>query len=116
MSHQDGLGNNGTEPTGLTKPDDGDDRMQKKSENVAHPQDRIKLKKPQISGRLRNSPRTRLLYESSLVLRDELLDVHCVRSGELPDQTIRHLEDAVLEVRHDRLAVAFEMVVIAHAE
>jgi hypothetical protein len=58
----------------------------------------------------------RPLHEGSLVLRDELLDVHCVRSGELPDQTIRHLEDAVLEVRHDRLAVAFEMVVIAHAE
>jgi len=32
MSHQDGLGNNGAEATGLTKPDDGDDRMQKKSE------------------------------------------------------------------------------------
>jgi hypothetical protein len=27
MSHQDGLGNNGTESTGLTKPDDGDNRM-----------------------------------------------------------------------------------------
>jgi hypothetical protein len=45
MSYQDGLGNNGTEPTGLTKPDDGDDRMQKESENVAHGQDDIKLKK-----------------------------------------------------------------------
>jgi len=32
MSHQDGLGNNGAEAPGLTKPDDGDDRMQKKSE------------------------------------------------------------------------------------
>jgi hypothetical protein len=29
MSHQDGLGHNGTEPTGLTEADDGNDRMQK---------------------------------------------------------------------------------------
>ena len=58
----------------------------------------------------------RPLHEGGLVLRDELLDVHCVRAGELPDQIVCHLEDAVLEVRHDRLAVAFEMAVIAHAE
>ncbi len=58
MSHQDGLGNNGTEPTGLTKSDDDNDRMQKKSENVAHAQDGIKLKKLKNSGRLRNSPTT----------------------------------------------------------
>jgi hypothetical protein len=43
MSHQDGLGNNGTETTGLTEPDDGDDRMEKERENVAHDRDRIKL-------------------------------------------------------------------------
>src|SRR5262249_5570820 len=36
MSHQDGLGDNGPETTGLSKPDDGDDRMEKKRENVAH--------------------------------------------------------------------------------
>jgi hypothetical protein len=36
MSHQDGLGNNGPESTGLDEPDDGDDRMQKERENVAH--------------------------------------------------------------------------------
>ena len=36
MSHQDGLGDNRPETTGLSKPDDGDDRMEKKSENVAH--------------------------------------------------------------------------------
>jgi hypothetical protein len=36
VSHQDGLGNNGTEATGLTKPDDDNDRMQKNSKNVAH--------------------------------------------------------------------------------
>ena len=47
MSHQDGLGNNGTEPTGLTKPDDGDDRVQKKSENVAHAEDRIRTEEAQ---------------------------------------------------------------------
>jgi hypothetical protein len=46
MSYQDGFGNNGTESTGLTKPDDGNDRVQKESENVAHGQDGIKLNKP----------------------------------------------------------------------
>jgi len=46
MSHQDGFSNNGTEPSGSGKSDDDDDRMQRKSENVAHPQDGIKLKKP----------------------------------------------------------------------
>jgi hypothetical protein len=45
-SLQDGLGNNGTESIGLTKPDDGDDRMQNEGENVAHGQDGIKLNKP----------------------------------------------------------------------
>jgi len=59
MSHQDGLGNNGAEATGLTKPDDGDDRMQKKSENVAHGRNGIKLDKLENSGHLRNSPTTR---------------------------------------------------------
>src|SRR5262249_27714086 len=48
MSHQDGLGNNGPESTGLNQPDDDDDRMQKKRENVAHATDGIKLKKPRI--------------------------------------------------------------------
>ena len=38
------LGNDGTEATGLSKPDDGNNRVQKKSENVAHLQDRIRLK------------------------------------------------------------------------
>src|SRR5215471_3537339 len=36
MSHQNGLTNNATETTGFTEPDDGDDRIQKESENVAH--------------------------------------------------------------------------------
>src|SRR2546426_2484734 len=58
MSHQDGLGNNGAEATGLSKPDDGDDRMQKKSENVAHGRNGIKLNKLENSGHLRNSPTT----------------------------------------------------------
>src|SRR5262249_33276312 len=58
MSHQDGLGDNGPETTGLSKPDDGDDRMEKKSENVAHSRDGIKLKKLKNSGHLRNSPTT----------------------------------------------------------
>jgi hypothetical protein len=58
MPHQDRLGNNGPEATGLSKPDDGADRMQKKSENVAHAPDGIKLKNPKNSVRLRNSPTT----------------------------------------------------------
>ena len=58
MSHQDGLGDDGPETTGLSKPDDGDDRMEKKSENVAHARDGIKLKNLKNSGRLRNSPWT----------------------------------------------------------
>ena len=46
MPHQDGFGDNGPEATGLTKADDGYDRMQNESENVAHGQDGIKLNKP----------------------------------------------------------------------
>ena len=52
MSHQDGFGNNGPEATGLTKPNEGDNRMQKKSENVARAQDGIKLSKLKNSGPL----------------------------------------------------------------
>jgi hypothetical protein len=58
MSHQDGLGNNRTQPAGLTKSEDGDDRVQKENENVAHAPDGIKLKQLRNSGRLRNSPTT----------------------------------------------------------
>jgi len=39
VPQQDGFGNNGTNATGTTKPDDRDDRMQKKCENLAHFQD-----------------------------------------------------------------------------
>jgi len=60
MSHQDGFSNNGTEPSVSGKSDDDDDRMEKKNENVAHPQDGIKLKKLKTSRRLRNSPTTSL--------------------------------------------------------
>jgi len=59
MSHQDGFSNNGTERSGSGKSDDNDDRMQRKNENVAHPQDGIKLNKLKNSGRLQNSPPTR---------------------------------------------------------
>ncbi|HEX8881807.1 MAG TPA: hypothetical protein VF749_17315, partial [Candidatus Acidoferrum sp.] len=45
VSHQDGFGNNRSEPTGSTKPDDDNDDMQKKSENVAHAEDGIRPKK-----------------------------------------------------------------------
>jgi hypothetical protein len=60
MPHQDGFGDNGPEATGLSKPNDGDECMQKKSQNVAHAPDGIKLLKLKNSGRLRNSPRTRV--------------------------------------------------------
>jgi hypothetical protein len=60
MPHQDGFGDNGPEATGLSKPDDGDGGMQKKSENVAHAPDGIKLKNLKNSVRLRNSPTTGL--------------------------------------------------------
>ena len=56
MPHQDRFGDNGPEATGLSKPDDGDDGMQKKSENIAHAPDGIKLKNLKNSLRLRNSP------------------------------------------------------------
>jgi hypothetical protein len=58
MPHQDGFGDNGPEATGLSKPNDGDESMQKKSQNVAHAPDGFKLLKLKNSGRLRNSPRT----------------------------------------------------------
>jgi hypothetical protein len=45
MSHQNGLGNNGPESAGLNQPDGDNDCMQKKSENVAHGRNRIKLNK-----------------------------------------------------------------------
>jgi hypothetical protein len=35
MSHQDGLGKNGSESTRVNQPDDGDNRMQTERENVA---------------------------------------------------------------------------------
>ncbi len=55
-----GFGNNRTQPTGSSEPDDDDDGMQKKSENVAHAQDGIKRKKLKNSRHLRNSPPTRV--------------------------------------------------------
>ena len=59
MSHQDGFSDNGPEATRLSKPDDCDDRMQQKSENVAHAPDRIRLQKLKNSLGLWNSPTTR---------------------------------------------------------
>jgi len=49
VSQQDRFGNNRTDSTGATKPDDDDDRMQNKGESVADSQNRIrpnKLKNP----------------------------------------------------------------------
>jgi len=48
MSHQDGFGNNRTQPTGSSEPDDDDDRMQKKSENDSHGHDGIKRQELRI--------------------------------------------------------------------
>ena len=63
VSHQDGFGNNRSEPTRLTKPDDDNDGMRKKSEDVAHAEDGIRLKKLRNSRNLRNSPPTRAFEE-----------------------------------------------------
>src|SRR5215471_15191509 len=58
VSHQDGFGNKRTETTRPSQLDDDNDRVQQKSENVAHGQNRIKLKKPKNSCHLRTSPST----------------------------------------------------------
>jgi hypothetical protein len=50
MSQQDGFGNNSTQPTGSSEPDNDDDGMQRKSENVAHAPDGIKPNKLRIRG------------------------------------------------------------------
>ena len=42
MSHQVRFGHNGTEPTTSTQPDDDDDGVPKKAENVSHAQDPTK--------------------------------------------------------------------------
>ena len=68
VSHQDGFGSNRSEPAGSTKQDDDNDGMQKKSENVAHAEDGIRLKKLKNSGNLRNSPPTASV-DFSLLLR-----------------------------------------------
>src|SRR5262249_1450940 len=60
ISHQNGLSNNATETTGFTEPDDGDDRIQKESENVAHARMVSKPNKLKNSGCSRNSPTTRV--------------------------------------------------------
>ena len=48
VSQQDRFGNNRTDSNGTTKPDDDDDRMQKKGESVAHSQDGIRVKTSRI--------------------------------------------------------------------
>jgi integrase len=73
MSHQDGLGDNGPQPTGLNQPDDGDDHMQKKSENVAHAEDGIRLRKLKNSGRLRNSPPHRANEYQPLAVKTQMM-------------------------------------------
>jgi hypothetical protein len=90
MSHQDGLGNNGTESTGLTKPDDGDDRMQNESENVAHGQDVIKLNTPQNSERLRNSPTTFTSSATSGTFRPSSNN-YCARRSTSPASFVAEL-------------------------
>jgi len=58
VSHQNGFRNDGTNPTGSSKPSDDDNGVDKKSQNVAHTQKRIKVKKLKNSEHLRNSPPT----------------------------------------------------------
>src|SRR5262249_4556773 len=90
MSHQDAFSNNRTEPTRSSKPDDDDDGMQKKDENVAHAQDGIKLNKLKNSGRLQNSPPTalvlvvkfpHLIRDESPVVRKRPVKVHQCSPG-----------------------------------
>jgi hypothetical protein len=50
VSHQDGFGNDRTQPTGSSKPHHDDDGVKKKGENVAHAQDGTKPKKLKNSG------------------------------------------------------------------
>src|SRR5262244_2022782 len=56
--HQDGFGNNRTEPARPTKPDNDGDGMQKKTKDVAHSQDGTKREKFKNSRRFPNSPPT----------------------------------------------------------
>jgi hypothetical protein len=62
MSHQDGFGNNRTQPAGSSEPDGDHDGMQKKNENVAHAPDGIKRKNLKNSRRLRHSPPTPIAF------------------------------------------------------
>jgi hypothetical protein len=76
VSHQDGFGNDRTQPTRSSKPHD-DDGMKKKSEYVAHAQDGIRRKKLKNSGRLRNSLPTHLVEDGSKSNREILSEALC---------------------------------------
>jgi hypothetical protein len=45
MPSQHGFGDDGTKATRFHKPDDGNDQMKKKGQDVAHPRHRIKISK-----------------------------------------------------------------------
>ena len=45
MPSQHGFGDDGTKATRFYKPDEGDDQMKEKGQDVAHPRHRIKISK-----------------------------------------------------------------------
>jgi hypothetical protein len=59
MSNQRRLGDDGAKAPGSQKPEDDDDYMQKKCEDVAHARDGIKPENPKNSAHQGNSPPTR---------------------------------------------------------
>jgi hypothetical protein len=73
--------------------------MQKKSKNIAHAQDGIKLKKLNNSGRLRNSPTTGTKVETPDTAKELPTDY---RASARPYQVFRRLAAAQLGVRKNR--------------
>jgi hypothetical protein len=87
VTYQDGFGHHGTEPARSTKSDNDDDRMQKKSENVAHAEDGIRLRKLKNSGRLLNSPPTGSKSRTKIKTSRSLTTKSLTTSGQASAQT-----------------------------
>jgi hypothetical protein len=90
VSQQHGLDHNGTEPTGSSKSDHDDDGMQKKSENVAHAQDGIKLSKLKNSEPLAEFATDRLLVRNRSIIASALVGSNLLRFARHPN-TIHNL-------------------------
>jgi hypothetical protein len=58
MPSEHGFGDDGTNATRFYKPDDGDDQMKEKAQDVVHPASYQNLKKSRNSGRFCKSPPT----------------------------------------------------------